>query len=133
VGGLLKAGVGIHCLRDLTRGGLAGALVEIAKSAGVHVTFEETAVPVRQEVQAACEILGLDPLFVANEGRFVCFLPAADAERALAALRSHPAGSGAAVIGRVRRDPAGRVTMKSVIGTSRLVEMLSGEQLPRIC
>jgi hydrogenase expression/formation protein HypE len=123
----------IHCLRDLTRGGLASALVEIAEAANICVEIEEVAIPVREEVQGACEILGLDPLYVANEGRMVAFVPASDAERALACLRAHPLGSGARLIGKVTQEHPGVVTMRSRIGATRVVDMLSGEQLPRIC
>jgi hydrogenase expression/formation protein HypE len=129
---LLAAGLEVHCLRDLTRGGLASALVEIAEAAGAGIDLDERAVPVREDVRAACEILGLDPLYVANEGRFVCFLPTRGAERALAILRAHPLGDGACLIGTVANG-AGRVTMRSAIGVRRIVDMLSGEQLPRIC
>jgi hydrogenase expression/formation protein HypE len=131
---LIEAGLEIHCLRDLTRGGLASALVEIATTARLHLDLDERAIPVREDVRAACEILGFDPLYVANEGRFVTFLPAAQADAALEILRSHPLGENATVIGRVvDDDAAGLVTMKSVIGASRIVDMLSGDQLPRIC
>jgi hydrogenase expression/formation protein HypE len=157
VSALLKAGVQVHCLRDLTRGGLASALVEIAEASGLHLSIEESAVPVSEEVRGACELLGLDPLHVANEGRFVAFVPPADAERALEIMRSHPLGAQATTIGRCApgdgcwvsgdgnapntHHPSpitaakshGLVTMKSVIGASRIVDMLSGEQLPRIC
>jgi hydrogenase expression/formation protein HypE len=130
---LIEAGIEIHCLRDLTRGGLASALVEIAEAARIHVGIQEAAIPVREDVRGACEILGFDPLYVANEGRFVAFVPSRDTERALALMRSHPLGAGASLIGSVTRDPAGLVTMRSSIGASRIVDMLSGEQLPRIC
>jgi hydrogenase expression/formation protein HypE len=130
---LIEAGIEIHCLRDLTRGGLASALVEIAEAARLHVSIRETAIPVREDVRGACEILGFDPLYVANEGRFVAFIASRDAERALNLLRSHPLGAGASLIGTVTRDPAGLVTMRSSIGAARIVDMLSGEQLPRIC
>jgi hydrogenase expression/formation protein HypE len=130
---LIKAGVEIHCLRDLTRGGLAGALNEIAGAAGVKIAIEEKSVPVREDVHAACEMLGLDPLHVACEGRFVAFVAAKDADRALAILRGHGAGNGAAAIGRVTEGSAPVVTLKSAIGVSRILDMPSGEQLPRIC
>jgi hydrogenase expression/formation protein HypE len=130
---VLDAGVEIHCLRDLTRGGLASALVEIAETAGVQITIEERAIPVREEVQGACEILGLDPLYVANEGRFIAFVPPEAAERALTIMRGHLLGAEACVVGKVMRVSPGLVTMTSRIGASRIVDMLSGEQLPRIC
>jgi len=130
---LMEAGIEIHCLRDLTRGGLASALVEIAETARLHVGINETAIPVREDVRGACEILGFDPLYVANEGRFVAFIASRDAERALALMRSHPLGASAGLIGTVTMDPPGLVTMRSSIGAARIVDMLSGEQLPRIC
>ncbi len=130
---LLDAGLDIHCLRDPTRGGLASVLNEIATAAGVAIEAREDAVPVDEAVAAACEILGLDPLYVACEGRMVAFLPGAQAERALALLRAHPEGAGAAVVGRVAEGPAGRVTLRTTLGTARLLDLLSGEQLPRIC
>jgi len=125
---MLDAGVDVHCLRDLTRGGLASALVEIAETAKVHVRLEERAIPVREDVRGACEILGFDPLYIANEGRFVAFVPEKDVPSALEAI-----GEGASVIGRVLDGTPGLVTMTSRIGTNRIVDMLSGEQLPRIC
>ena len=131
--GLLQAGVEIHCLRDLTRGGLASAAVEIAQAAQMEIQLDESAIPVHEEVRGACELLGLDPLYVANEGRFIAIIAGRDAERALSVMRSLPEGAGASPIGRVGRASAGRVTMKNKIGTERIVQMLSGEQLPRIC
>jgi hydrogenase expression/formation protein HypE len=130
---LLHGGVDIHCLRDLTRGGLASALVEIAEAADRHIHIDEQAIPVREDVRGACEILGFDPLYIANEGRFGCFVPAGQAEHALAILRTHPLGVGATAIGRVTGEHGALVTMTSAIGASRVVDMLSGEQLPRIC
>lgn len=132
VAALIDGGVAVHCLRDLTRGGLGSALVEIAETARAHIHIDERAIPVQDEVRGACEILGFDPLYVANEGRFVAFVPAGDADHALTLL-----GDGACVIGEVRaalRDgEAGLVTLRSAIGANRVVDMLSGEQLPRIC
>jgi hydrogenase expression/formation protein HypE len=130
---LLDSGIDVHCMRDLTRGGLASALVEIAEAADLHIHIEERAIPVREDVRGACEILGFDPLYVANEGRFGCFVPADQADRALAIMRAHPLGASAAAIGRVTEDQPGLVTMTSAIGAGRIVDMLSGEQLPRIC
>lgn len=130
---LLEAGIETHCLRDLTRGGLAGALTEIAETARIDIRIEEASVPVHEDVRGACEILGLDPLYVPNEGRFIAFVPPSHAELALAVMRSHPLGSGAGVVGRVAEEGSGLVTLKSRIGTTRIVDMLSGEQLPRIC
>jgi hydrogenase expression/formation protein HypE len=129
---LIEAGVAVHCLRDLTRGGLAAALVEIAETAGLGIEIAEGAVPVREDVASACELLGLDPLYVANEGRFVAFVPADAAPAAVARLALHPVSAGATVIGKVGHGP-GRVTAVSAIGGRRVVDMLSGEQLPRIC
>ncbi|MBI3607157.1 MAG: hydrogenase expression/formation protein HypE [Nitrospirae bacterium] len=133
---LLDAGIEIHCLRDLTRGGLASALNEIAESAGVTMAIDESLIPVRDDVRGACEILGFDPLYVANEGRFVAFVAPDDAERALGIMRSHDVGLGAHLIGSVGdliSDHAAAVTMRSAIGANRVLDMLSGEQLPRIC
>jgi hydrogenase expression/formation protein HypE len=134
---LLAAGVDVRCLRDLTRGGLASALNEIAESAGVTMTIDERAIPVRDDVRGACELLGFDPLYVANEGRFVAFVASHDAERALAVMAAHPLGTDARVIGEVgdRADDQSPafVVMTSTIGARRIVDMLSGEQLPRIC
>ncbi len=130
---LLRAGVEVRCLRDLTRGGLASAVIEIAEAGGVPVELDERSIPVDGAVRGACEILGLDPLYVANEGRFVAFVPERDAGRALEALRGHPVSAGACRIGAVRGGRAGQVTMRTAIGASRIVEMFSGEQLPRIC
>lgn len=138
---LLHAGIEVHCLRDLTRGGLASALNELAAAAQVAIAIDESLIPVRQDVQGACEILGFDPLYVANEGRFIAFVPPHQVEPALAILRSpqlDPNGGRspdlwAQAIGQVRPHPAGRVTLTSPMGTQRLLDMISGEQLPRIC
>jgi len=130
---LLRAGIEVHCLRDLTRGGLASALNEIAEAGGVGIRVEEAAVPVTEAVQGACEILGLDPLYVANEGRFVAFVPQGDAERAVEVLQRLPVSAGAARIGAVTEGPRGVVALESRIGGHRVLDMLSGEQLPRIC
>jgi len=130
---LLDAGIPVHCLRDLTRGGLASALVEIAQASGLHIRLEEPAITVREDVRGACELLGFDPLYVANEGRFVAFVPAADAERARQRLAGHPVSAGAVRIGVVSDAPAGTVTLRTAFGTTRVVDLLTGEQLPRIC
>lgn len=130
---LLAAGLDIHCMRDLTRGGLATALVEIAEASGRSIAIDETRVPVTELVRGACEILGLEPLYVANEGRFVCFLPQAQAETALGILSRTAPGASPALIGSVAAGPAGQVTLRSVIGAERILDRLSGEQLPRIC
>lgn len=130
---MLAAGEPLHCLRDLTRGGLASGLNEIATTARLGIEIHEVKVPVREEVQGACEILGFDPLYVANEGRFVAFVPAASAPAVVQAMREALGGSGACVVGEVVADHPGQVIQRSRIGGSRIVDMLSGEQLPRIC
>lgn len=130
---LLASGIEVHCLRDLTRGGLASALVEIAETAGLDMTMEEKSVPVHDDVRGVCELLGFDPLYLANEGRFVAFIPAAQAGAALAVLHQHSVSQGSTVIGTVGEPGAGRVEMTSLIGGRRRIDMLSGEQLPRIC
>lgn len=129
----LAAAPGLHAARDCTRGGLASALNEMAGEAGLAVEIDETSLPLRDEVRGVCEILGLDPLYLANEGRLVLFCPADQAEAALAAMRALPEGAGAVVIGRAMAGTAGRVTMRTGFGGSRIVDMLVGEQLPRIC
>jgi hydrogenase expression/formation protein HypE len=134
VSSLIEAGIEIHCLRDLTRGGLAGALVEIAETAGLECEIRESDIPVREDVRGACEILGFDPLYVANEGRFAAFVPDREAEKTLEIMRRHPTGEGAQIIGIVNKGAStGLVSMRSCIGASRIVDMISGEQLPRIC
>jgi hydrogenase expression/formation protein HypE len=130
---LLKERIEIHCLRDLTRGGLASALNEIAEAAGVRIGIEEKSIPVREDVHAACEMLGLDVLQVACEGRCIAFVAPQHAEAALHIMRAHPVAGGAASIGQVSGRGAPLVTMKSAIGASRILDMASGEQLPRIC
>jgi len=123
----------IHVLRDPTRGGLAATLNEIARQAGVGMTLDEAAIPVRPAVHAACELLGLDPLYVANEGKLVAICAAQDAAPLLAAMRAHPLGTHAAVIGEVGADPHHFVQMRTQFGGRRMVDWISGEQLPRIC
>jgi hydrogenase expression/formation protein HypE len=130
---MIDAGFAVHCLRDLTRGGLASALVEIAETAGIGLDIDEPAVPVREDVRSACELLGLDPLHVANEGRFVAFLPEAEAAAALRELARFPVSEAATVIGRAGRRDGRRVTCTSAIGGRRVLDMLAGDQLPRIC
>ena len=130
---LFDAGVEIHCLRDLTRGGLASALNEIAGVAQIEIQIDEIAVPVIEAVRGACEILGFDPLYVANEGRFVAFVPERDAQRALSVMRRTGHAAGATVAGRVMGSGHALVTLRSRVGTRRVLDMLSGEQLPRIC
>jgi len=137
LGGLVEAmyasGADLHALRDPTRGGLAAALNELAGTSGVSIVLEERALPVRPEVEAACEMLGFDPLHVANEGKLVAFVPAAQANRTLDAMRSTPYGKEACRVGRVEVGPPGQVVMETVIGGVRFVDTPSGELLPRIC
>jgi len=130
---MLAASNAIHVLRDPTRGGVTSALTEIARSAGVGMLLHEASIPIGEEVKGACEILGLDPLYVANEGKLIAILPADDADRVLAAMRAHPLGREAAIIGEVTSDHPSFVLMKTRVGGTRVVDMLSGEQLPRIC
>ncbi len=130
---MLDDGLELHCLRDLTRGGLTSALVEIAESTNRQIQIEETAIPVREDVKGACEILGLDPMYLANEGRFIAFLPATQAERALTIINSHSRDANASLIGAVTNIAQPLVMLKSRIGAMRIVDMFSGEQLPRIC
>ncbi len=130
---LVRAGIEIHCLRDLTRGGLTSVLNEIAEAANLTLQVEEKLIPVREDVRAACEILGLDPLQVACEGRFAAFVPERDADRALEILRAHPVSAGACRIGQASAHRAAKVLLKSAIGAQRILDMSSGEQLPRIC
>jgi hydrogenase expression/formation protein HypE len=130
---LIDAGIDIHCLRDPTRGGLATSLVEIAESAGVEIRIDEAAVPVSDEVRGACEILGFDPLYVANEGRFVAFVPETQQGRALDILQAEGSCRSACTIGTVSDYSSGIVSAITAIGGSRVLDMLSGVQLPRIC
>jgi len=123
----------IHCLRDATRGGLAAVLNELATASKVGIEFDETKVPVRTEVRAACEMLGLDPFYIANEGKLVAILPEATAEKILIAMHNHEYGRDAAIIGRVAAEHAGLVTAKTEIGGMRVVDLPVGELLPRIC
>jgi hydrogenase expression/formation protein HypE len=130
---MLDTGGAIHCLRDPTRGGVATALCEIARQSGVGVMIEERAIPVREPVRGICELLGFDPLYVANEGRLLAIVARADADRVLARMRSRADGSEACIIGRVVDDPARLVVLETRVGGRRVVDMLPGEQLPRIC
>jgi len=130
---LLDAAPGVRGLRDATRGGVATICNEVARAAGVAVVVDEEAVPVRPDVRGACELLGIDPLYVACEGRLVAVVDGDQVEQAMAALRSHPLGEGAAVIGRVRDDPPGLVLLKTSFGGTRIVDLLVGDPLPRIC
>lgn len=130
---MLAACPSIRWMRDLTRGGLSSTLHELASAAGVGIKLNEAAIPLRSEVRGACELLGLDPLYVANEGKLVAAVPAEDADLLLEVMRGHPLGQKAALIGEVVRDHAGMVLMQSLVGGERIVTMLAGEQLPRIC
>ena len=123
----------VHAMRDPTRGGLAGAMNEIAKASHVSVELREDAIPVHAGVKGACEVLGLDPLHVANEGKLVAFVPMEHAVEMVEAMRRHPLGAEAAIIGTVRDREPGMVTMRTVFGTTRIVDMLPGDQSPRIC
>jgi len=127
------AGADVHVLRDPTRGGVASALNEIATAASVSIELEEMAIPVNDAVRGACEILGFDPLYVANEGKCLAIVAPESAGAVLQAWRRHPLGAQAAVIGAVREEPSGRLVLHTRIGARRIVDMLSGEQLPRIC
>ncbi len=133
VADMVATAPGIRAMRDPTRGGLAATLNEIAASSGVGFRIHETAIPVRPEVYGACELLGLDPLYVANEGKLVCFCPPEDADRLLEVMRSHPLGRDAALIGEAAEDEHRFVEMETGFGGSRIVDWLAGEQLPRIC
>jgi hydrogenase expression/formation protein HypE len=133
VAGLLAAVDGVRCLRDATRGGVATIVNEIARAAEVGIVFDERAIPLRAEVRGAAELLGIDPLYIACEGRFVAFVEAGQADAALAALRAHPLGAGAAIVGRVVADPPGLVLLKTEFGGTRIVDVLIGDPLPRIC
>jgi hydrogenase expression/formation protein HypE len=130
---LIDAGVEVHALRDITRGGLASALNEIAGAAAVGMTVDERQVPVREDVRGACEILGFDPMYVANEGRFIAFVPGDQAARAVEVLQRHVVSAGSCVAGRVTAGQAGLVVVRSLLGPTRILDLLSGEQLPRIC
>jgi hydrogenase expression/formation protein HypE len=133
VAAMIEAAPGIRCLRDPTRGGLATTLNEIARQSRCGMVIRERDLPIRTQVNAACEFLGLDPLYVANEGKLVAIVPAADAQRLLAAMRAHPLGRDAALIGEVIEDPHRFVQMETTFGGRRNVDWLTGEQLPRIC
>jgi hydrogenase expression/formation protein HypE len=130
---MLEACPTIRCMRDPTRGGVSSALNELAAASRVGVELREEAIPLRPEVRGACEMLGLDPLYVANEGKVVAVVPPADADRLLEVMRQHPLGQSAAIIGTVVSEHPGMVTMRSVVGGERVVTLLAGEQLPRIC
>jgi hydrogenase expression/formation protein HypE len=133
VAAMLEASPAIRCMRDPTRGGLSSALNEIAAQSRVGMELEESAIPVQEAVRGACELLGLDPLYVANEGKLVAIADSRHAERILSAMRAHPLGKQARIIGRVSTAHPGLVIMRTSLGTTRFVDMLSGDQLPRIC
>lgn len=130
---MLEVSTGIHCMRDPTRGGLATTLNELAQQSNVGIVVEEIRIPVREEVRAACELLGLDPLYVANEGKLVAIVDAADGDRILARMRRNRYGRDACLIGEVTGEHPGKVIMRTKLGPSRIVDMLTGELLPRIC
>ena len=130
---MLNASPNIHCLRDPTRGGLATTLNELAKQSKVSIRIDEEKIPVREEVLAACEMLGFDPLYIANEGKLVAIVPEEDADKVLKAMQENHYGKSAAIIGEVRAEHPGRVVMKTCLGASRMVDMLVGDLLPRIC
>jgi hydrogenase expression/formation protein HypE len=123
----------IRCMRDPTRGGVSSTLNEIAQQSRVGIELEERSIPVREEVRGACELLGLDPLYVANEGKLIAIVAPTAAEAVLQAMRRHPLGTAARIVGTVRTDNPGLVTMRTPFGTTRIVDMLAGDQLPRIC
>ncbi|NUP09814.1 MAG: hydrogenase expression/formation protein HypE [Polyangiaceae bacterium] len=130
---MLEASPNIRCMRDPTRGGLASALTEIAEASRVGAKLDEAPIPLKREVRAACEVLGLDPLYVACEGRLVAIVPPEDADATLRAMRAHELGRDAAIVGTIVDTHAGRVSMRAAVGGERFVMRLSGEQLPRIC
>jgi hydrogenase expression/formation protein HypE len=130
---MLAACHDLHVLRDPTRGGLAATLNEIAQTSNVAIELDEERLPIHPEAEGLCEILGLDPLYVANEGKLIAIVPHEHAQRILAAMRDHPLGSQAAIIGEVRAAPAGMVYLRTCVGGTRIVDMPAGEQLPRIC
>jgi hydrogenase expression/formation protein HypE len=130
---LVRSGVQVHCLRDITRGGLTSVLNEIAEASGLALLLDEESIPVREDVRAACELLGLDALQVACEGRFAAFVPESETDRALEVLRSQPHCTGACRIGAVTDQGSARVLVKTSLGVQRILDMSSGEQLPRIC
>jgi hydrogenase expression/formation protein HypE len=130
---ILETGKEVHVLRDPTRGGVTSALTEIAQSARLGMLIEEASIPIDEDVKGACEILGLDPLYVANEGKLLAIVAATDAAEILRTMHAHPLGQKAAIIGEVTADDPGLVLMRTRVGGTRIVDMLSGEQLPRIC
>lgn len=133
IAALLAAAPGTRCIRDATRGGVATVLNEIAEASALAIEIDEATTPLREDVRGFCEILGLDPLYLANEGKIVVAVPPDEVDAALAAMRAHPLGAGAAAIGRAGPGEPGRVTMQTIFGGRRIVDMLVGDQLPRIC
>jgi len=130
---ILNSGCRVHVLRDPTRGGLGTTLNEIAAQSGVEILIDESCLPIRGPVRGTCELLGFDPLYIANEGKLVAFVPQEDAQKVLEIIQANEYGKEAAVIGRVSQKSTGKVFLKTLIGGTRLVDMLTGEQLPRIC
>ena len=130
---MLEVSRDIHCLRDPTRGGLSTTLNELARQSKVGIWIEECRIPVKEEVRGACELLGLDPFILANEGKLIAIVGAGEAEKILAAMKAHPLARDAALVGEVREEPAARVILRTSIGSTRIVDMLVGEPLPRIC
>jgi len=130
---MLSVSNNIHVLRDPTRGGVASTLNEIASQSQVGIVLKESALPVKPEVSAACEILGFDPLYIANEGKLLALVSGNDADQVLQAMRQTRYGEEAAVIGRVEKDPSGKLLMETRLGATRIVDVLAGELLPRIC
>ena len=133
VAAMLEASPAIRCMRDPTRGGLSSALNEIAAQSRVGMELDESTIPIQEAVRGACELLGLDPLYVANEGKLVAIVDPTHADRVVAAMRAHPLGKRALIIGKVTQANSGMVMMRTSLGTTRIVDMLSGDQLPRIC
>ena len=133
VADMLRASRKIRCMRDPTRGGVSSTLNEIAEQSRVGIQLEEDAIPIREEIRGACEMLGLDPLYVANEGKLIAIVAPDAADAVLQAMRGNPLGKNAQIIGNVRESPSPLVTMRTALGTSRMVDMLAGDQLPRIC
>jgi len=133
VADLLKTGAAIRCMRDPTRGGVASACNEIAQSSRTGIQLREEAIPLRREVRGACELLGLDPLYIANEGKLLAICAPEGADRLLRTMQDHPLGLGASVVGKVTQENAGLVTMRTTLGAVRIVDMLANDPLPRIC
>jgi hydrogenase expression/formation protein HypE len=133
VADMLRVSHEIRCMRDPTRGGVSSTLNEIAEQSHVGIELQEETIPVREEVRGACELLGLDPLYVANEGKLIAIVAPEAADALLQVMRRNPLGAGARIIGTVKREDAGLVTMRTTLGTTRIVDMLAGDQLPRIC